>query len=216
MKVAIISAMESEISSIKENIKNISIEKYRNTQFYIGTYNDNTIIMNTCFEGKVNSAMNTQMLIDKYDVDVVINIGVAGGIDNKVKVGDIVIATQTLQHDYNIEALGYKRGLVLGIDKIYVPCFNDVDISNVHKGIIASGDLFISDKETKNKINKKYNALAVDMESASIAHVCFVNEIKCICVRAISDSDDKMEFRTFLDMAVKKLTKVTLELLEKI
>src|SRR5574344_2074967 len=123
MKIGIISAMESEIFNIKTNLKNIRMEKYRNTEFFIGDYKNNVIITNTCFEGKVNSAMNTQMLIDKYNVDFVINVGVAGGIDKKVKVGDVVIATSTLEHDYNIEALGYKRGLVLGIEKIFVPCF---------------------------------------------------------------------------------------------
>lgn len=217
MYIAIISAMESEIKHFQKIIKITNKEIINNIEFTLGTYNDKKIIICICNEGKVNSAIATQIMISNYDLKFIFNIGVAGGIE--LNTLDLVLAKNTCQYDYNITALGYKAGEILGINKIYIPC--DEKLNNLIKkilgnkikfGTIATGDTFVNSIEHINYIKKNFKAKAVDMESASIGHVCYHNNVKYICIRAISDTANQIEFKTFLEEAILKLT----EAIEKI
>ena len=219
--IGIISAMGSEVNNILEYIENKKIEKILNIEFITGTLFSKDIVVCISLEGKVNSAIATTLMINNFNIDNIINLGVAGSIDEKVEIFDIVISSSTTQHDYDLTMLGYDKGYVLGVDNIYNECdsnlvikFNNIcKIKNInsHIGNVATGDIFVASDYMKETIKSNFNSLAVDMEAAAINHICSLNNIKFISIKVISDSGNKMEFRKFLEEAINKLTDVVLE-----
>lgn len=205
-KIAIIGAMECEISSIKQELKDLKEIVYADLQIYTGNIKDNFIVLSRSGVGKVNAALNTQYIIDTFKPNIVINIGVAGGIDKCLNIGDIVIGTNLVQHDFDITPLGYAKGcMCIGKDKSKPTkyyCDNNliekfqnileenVTKNKIHQGVIASGDQFIADRDVKKEINESFDALAVEMEGCAIAQVATRNKIPFIVIRAISDLAD--------------------------
>jgi adenosylhomocysteine nucleosidase len=205
-KIAIIGAMECEVASIKQELKDLKEIVYADLQIFTGNIKDNFIILSKSGVGKVNAALNTQYIIDSFKPNIVINIGVAGGVDRCLNIGDIVIGTDLVQHDFDVSPLGYAKGyMCIGkekdkptkyyCDKNLVEKFQNIlegniSKSKIHQGVIASGDQFIADKDVKKEINKNFNALAVEMEGCAIAQVSTRNKIPFIVIRAISDLAD--------------------------
>ena len=162
--------------------------------------------------GKVNAARSTQILIDKMNVDIILNVGVAGSVSRDINKCDIVIGEKLVQHDFDLTLLNFEKGLIPNVGK-YVDCDeNLVKIAKnvkmdtkVVSGIISSGDIFISEEKMGAKINKKFGALCVEMEGASIAQVCHLCNIPFLVIRAISDSpyekDNHLTFEEFLNIS---------------
>ena len=223
--IGIVSAMESEVNKLLEYVENKEVKKILNIEFITGTLFSKDIVMCISLEGKVNSSIATTLMINEFNIDNIINLGVAGSVDEKVDIFDIVISSSTTQHDYDLTMLGYDKGYVLGVDNIYNECdsnlvvkFNDICKSiniNSHIGNVATGDIFVASDYMKETINSNFNSLAVDMEAAAINHICSLNNISFISIKVISDSGNKMEFRKFLEEAVNKLTNVVLEYFKK-
>lgn len=228
-KIGIIFAMQEELASLKEKL---GIKKETNIYdliFYEGTINDNEFVLVESGVGKVNSARTTQVLVDNYHPDYIFNIGVAGGIDDNLKVGDIVIGERLVQYDFDISAFLHPVGYVpkvgvyvdsnpylLNIAKEAINFFEDINYSS---GIIATGDKFCTDPVISKNINKDFNALCVEMEGASIAQVAFLNEVPFLVLRSISDcpnNDNKMTYEEFLEYATKKVANLMYEILIKI
>ena len=226
MYIGIIGAMDEEINDLLEKMEVIKEEIYSNMSFYIGKLSGRDIVLAKCFVGKVNAAICTQTMILKYDIDMIINVGVAGGIDKSLELGDIAISTSTVEFDQNVSALGYQIGYTFGLDKIYIE--SDKKISNklyevaskennVKLGVVASSDKFISSENEIKKIKEMFkDTVAVDMESASISHVCKLNDTRFCALRIISDSGNNIEYRDFVNIAVKKIDKIMLEFLKEI
>ncbi|MEG1705266.1 MAG: 5'-methylthioadenosine/adenosylhomocysteine nucleosidase [Clostridia bacterium] len=222
--IGIIGAMQIEIDKLLSLMTNVDKKIICNICYYMGNINNSNVIICRCDEGKVNAAICTQTLIMSFDIKYIINVGVAGSLDNNLNIFDLVIAKNTVQHDYDITALGYEKGLVLGINKVYIPCDESLSknmyliakqIGKAMYGTIASGDVFVTDENLKNSLKEKFNCIAVDMESAVIAHVCLFNNIPYICMRVISDTGSKIEFREFLNESVSKITDVIVNFLNK-
>ena len=223
--IGIVSAMESEINKILEYVEDKKIKKILNIEFITGKIFSKDIVICISLEGKVNSTIATTLMINEFNIDNIINLGVAGSIDLEVDIFDVVISSSTTQHDYDLTMLGYDKGYVLGVDNIYNECDSTLvmKLSNIcrHKSIkynignIASGDIFVASDYMKETIKSQYNSLAVDMESAAINHVCKLNNVKFCSVKVILDSGNKVEVRKFLDEAVSILTGVVLEFLKK-
>jgi len=204
--IAIIGAMDCEIASIKQELTDLNEINYADLKIFTGNIKDNFIILAQSGVGKVNAALNTQYIIDTFKPNFIINTGVAGGIDDCLKVGDVVIGTYLVQHDFDVTVLGYAKGyMCTGIekdkptkyycDKILIEKFQNSLEKNmiknkIHQGVIASGDVFVSGKEIKKEINKYFGALAVEMEGCAIAQVATRNKIPFVVVRAISDLAD--------------------------
>lgn len=226
MYVGIIGAMEEEIIKLKE-VMNVKEEmKISAYNFYVGTIYDKDVVLVRSDEGKVNSAICTQTMILNFPLKSIINVGVAGSLTDELNVGGIAVSKSTAQFDLDTTALGYDLGYAFGINKVYVDCekelYNKIfEISNkeynTKLGTILSSDKFISDEEVKKEIKSNFNnTVAVDMETASISHVCEVNNVPFCAIRAISDNTQAMEYKEFLNIATQNLYNVTTNYIKSI
>lgn len=215
-KIVIIAAMDEEVKSIENIMDNIVEKHIYNIEIVEGNINNRECVLVKSGVGKVNAARTVQILIDNYDIDFVINVGSAGSLDEKLNIGDIVIGKGIVQHDFDITAFGHEKGYISEVGKIFESdyelvdmCKNSIDTLNLNKvnveiGIIASGDIFCTSVEMKNKIKEKFNAKCVEMEGAAIAQVCYLDNIRFIVIRSISDSpngNNNIDFNEFLDLA---------------
>jgi len=217
-KIGIIFALEEELAETKRIFDNEIVHSVYNLKIYECKSDKVICFLVESGMGKVNAARSAQVLIDKMNVDYVLNVGVAGSISKKVNKCDIVIGSKLVQHDYDAIMLGFEKGEIPGIGK-YINCDkNLVEIAksikmetNVITGIISSGDIFVSEEKMGAKISQEFDALCVEMEGAAIAQVCYLCNIPFLVVRAISDSpyeeDNHITFEEFLkissDMASK-------------
>lgn len=196
-RVGIIFAMEEELLSLKEYLKLEKEYNIFNLTFYEGTINGVECVLVESGVGKVNAARTTQILIDNIKVDYIFNIGVAGGVDKSLSVGDIVLGEKLVQHDFDTTAFGHQKGMVPGVglyaeSDVYLLTLADSVLKSLEdisfkRGIIASGDIFCTETWMSEKINKKFNALCVEMEGASIAQVCYLSHVPFLIIRSISD-----------------------------
>ncbi len=213
--IGIIFAMKEELDEFLKLVNNIEEKKIFDLTFYLCNLEDKKLVLVESGVGKVNAARTTQVLIDKMNVDFVFNIGVAGSVSNYVNVLDIVIGTKQVQHDFDITAFNHEKGYIPNVG-VYISSDNKLlDIArnikteaNIHEGVIASGDIFVTEPEMSRKIFNKFNALAVEMEGASIAQVCYLCNIPYLVIRSISDSpnandNNKLTYEEFLEKSSK-------------
>ncbi len=210
-KVGIVFAMEEELNALKEYLTITNEYNIFELKFYESTINNIEVVLVECGVGKVNAARTTQILIDNMKVDYVFNIGVAGGVNTKLSVGDIVLGEKLVQHDFDITAFNHEKGYIPSVgvyvdtDLYLLNIANEVlsgmsDV-NYHRGIIASGDIFCTEAKMGEKISNKFNALCVEMEGASIAQVCFLSHVPFLIIRSISDvpnNNNKVTYEEFL------------------
>lgn len=232
MTVAIICAMEEELTSIVEALQ-VKSSKVQWARFEVHqtVYHGHELVFIMCGIGKVNAALHTQYVIDTFKPQYVINVGVAGGLSSDLHFGDVVIADDLVQHDMDITAFGLPVGQIARMDTFSFKC--DEKLVNIASGIthpdfkvvvgrIATGDQFISDKIKASWIKDTFGALAGEMEGASVAHVCHVNEVPFLVVRALSDKagmDDKEAIHSFdqlKDMVAVRSSLVVKQLLERL
>lgn len=227
--IGIIGAMDVEVENLKAQIENKKIETVSGVEFVSGRIFGKEVVVAKCGIGKVFASICAEAMILKYAPDVIINTGVAGTLTEELSIGDVAISQSVCQHDMDTSPIGDPKGLLSGINIINIPADeNLIEVAqnvikahniNCKKGVIASGDQFIASKEQKEFIVSEFSAIACEMEGASIGHVCFVNNVKFLVLRAISDSADNsshMDYPTFLKMASENSTKVTLEIIRRI
>lgn len=218
--IGIICAMQIEADGIIALCENVKTTTHAKMKFTLGTLHGNDVCIVVCGVGKVNAAMCALMLIEKYKPNLVLNSGVAGSLSPIVGIGDIVVATKSVEHDMNGTALGDKQGEITFPDgnMMFFECdkqastllaaiCKEIPDTKVAQGIIASGDIFVSDRKQRFKINDRFGALACEMEGAAIGHVCVRCEVPYGIIRAISDDLDEnkgMDFVKFCELASKK------------
>lgn len=203
--IGIIGAMDIEVDTLKASIDNCKIEKVGEMTFFSGTLNGTEVIVVKCGIGKVNAARCAQTLADRFSVAAIINTGIGGGIGDGLSVGDIVIGESLVQHDFDVSGFGYAKGyMFLGdkdkpteyiadkrlIELIENAALKHISAQRIKKGIIATGDIFVSDAEKKSEIKNGFNALVTEMEGAAIAQTAQANNIPFAVVRALSDLAD--------------------------
>lgn len=210
--IGIIVAMSEELNALKQFFKLQESRQIYNKKFLIGTLGNKDVVITECGIGKVNAAFTTQLLITNFDVKYVINTGVAGGLQD-TQVGDIVVATKLVQHDFDITGFGHELGYISCIgkyietDSFLVEKSKKID-NKVRCGVIATGDIFVTDIKQSHLIESEFNALAVEMEGAAVAQICFLCNIPFIVIRAISDNPNSSNFTTyenFLASSTKKM-----------
>ena len=222
-KYGIIAAMKEEMQEIKKIMQEIEEIKIKELIFFRGKINNNNVILVEAGIGKVNAARVTQLMIDKFEIEKIINVGSAGSANNELKIGDIVIGKRLVQHDFDITAFGHPKGFITNIGQ-YVESDSELiskmeqTISKLSQnefkikiGTIASGDIFCTELKMKEKIRTKFNADAIEMEGAAIAQVCKLNEIPFIVIRSISDNPDgknEITFDQFLEKASKRCAEI--------
>lgn len=212
MRVGIIFAMEEELLTFKEKVKVVNEKKIYDLTFYQALVNDIDVILVISGVGKVNAARTTQVLIDFMNVNYIFNVGVAGSVSKSLDICDIVIGSKVVQHDFNLKAFNRNRGEIPDIGTFidsdeYLVDISEKSIDRAKKGVIASGDIFCNDLAMKEKINKEFNALCVEMEGASIAQVCYLSKVPFVIIRSISDSlnGNEMEYDKFLSVSSNKV-----------
>ena len=119
-RIGIVLAMQEELEAIRKYLKEENKMTIFNLDFYEGYINDFNCILVECGIGKVNAARTTQILINNFKVDTIINIGVAGGVDDRLNIGDIIIGEKLVQHDFDITSFGHEKGYITGVGKIYI------------------------------------------------------------------------------------------------
>ena len=228
-KIGIIAAMQVEAEALKADIENAEESVVSGLTFTEGVLCGVPVVLAVSGEGKINAAICAEAMILRYGVDLLLNTGVAGNLSDTMNVGDVAIASDTVEHDYDLSPLGYEPGMVLGVNKIHVPCdeaavrlidgvMNDLGVNHL-VGTIASGDQFIGGKEPKERIRGRFGAIACEMEGAAIGHVAALNGVGFCVIRAISDNADgsaPANFGEFATAAAATSVKVTAEFLRRV
>ena len=224
----IIAAMQEEMQEIENIMINKEYKRIYELCFIQGKINNTQVVLVEAGVGKVNAARTTQILINKFDIRGIINVGSAGSGNDALQIGDIVIGKKLVQHDFDITAFGHQKGYISNVgqfiesDKLLIEKMehtisemNNNDF-NIKIGTIASGDIFCTEVKMKEKIREKFDADAIEMEGAAIAQVCKLDKIPFIIIRSISDTPNgtnNITFDTFLEKASKRCAKIIKEFL---
>lgn len=228
--LGIIGAMDDEVARLKSMIEKLEIVSRAGMEFYKGMIEGTDVVVVKCGVGKVNAAMCTQAMIDIFSVDALINTGIAGSLDADIDIGDVVLATDTVEHDMDVAALGYKPGVIpdtavsvfdtdgylLGIAKESAEAAG-IDVK-VFTGRVVSGDQFISSKEKKTWLVDTFGGRCAEMEGASIGHVAVLNKVPYLVVRSISDKADdsaEMDYPTFAAKAIDNSVRMMTEIIKR-
>lgn len=227
--IGIIGAMEIEVKALKAMIKNPEIKILSGAEFVSGKIFNEDVVVTSCGIGKVFAAIAAEAMILTYSPRLIINSGVAGATDARLKIADVAVADNVVQHDMDTTAFGDPPGFISGISLVNIPCsLNAADkISECVKalgigcvrGTIVSGDKFVASIDEKSALAKKFEAIACEMEGASIGHVCYVNNVDFAIIRAISDSltdGSETEYSEFLEIASKNSVKVITNFLKNL
>ena len=228
MKLGIISAMEEELAPLLEAMEVESTNTKANMTFNKGKLWGKDVIAVVSGIGKVNAAICAQILASEYRVDTLINVGVAGGIGKDVYPGDVVIGDSLVEHDMDATKFGDKHGQIPRLDvfdfksdKTLVEtakkACDSLENINSFVGRIVSGDEFVSDIDRIKWLQDTYEAISCEMEGASIAHVAYLNNIKFVVIRSISDNANNgahMDYEKFTPIAVKNSTRILKRMLE--
>ena len=215
--VGIIGAMDVEIDGIKAEMTEVSVKTVAGLDFYKGYLNGVPCVTARCNPGKVNAAACAQIMALEYRPRLIINPGVAGGIGPDVHIGDVVIGTNCLQHDIDTSFFGDAIGFISGVGIVKTPCdpgtlktlenhAKKIFKGKVMPGTIVTGDQFINYSAKCAQLHRDFGALACEMESGAIAHICYINQIPFAAVRSISDNADDdagADYMTFVQTAAK-------------
>jgi len=223
--IGIIGAMNVEIELIKLKINILETITYAGFKFYLGKYKDLSIVLSSCGVGKVNAASCTQVLITKFNVTEIINTGIAGSLNEKVKICDVVIASNVTHHDVRKQQMkswfpfqeDFKSCENLRNIAVKAYEISDLKEHNYHIGRIVTGESFVSDKDLKKVIIEEYAPHCVEMEGGAIGHVAHINNIPFIIIRSISDNADEnatVSYENFESIAANKSAELVINMLE--
>ncbi len=225
--LGIIGAMDTEVAKLKELMTDVTVTKKASMEFYQGNLNGAAAVVVRAGIGKVNAACCTQTLIDQFPVSCVINTGIAGSLQAKIDIGDIVLSTDAVEHDMDVAALGYQPGKIPDMevsafaadDRLRQIAKESCEKVNpdihVYEGRVVTGDQFISSKEKKAWLTDTFDGCCAEMEGAAIAHAAYLNQIPFLVVRAISDKADdsaQMDYPTFEAKAIEHSVRLIVEM----
>ncbi len=222
--LGIIGAMDVEVNAIKDKITRKTVTKIAGAEFVCGFLEDVMVCVAQCSPGKVNAALCTQAMIDNFDIEKIINVGVGCSLADDVVIKNIVIATDVCEYDIDISALGEPLGFINGLNTIKIKA--DEELSEklartaincgekIHRGTIASGDTFIAESALKKRLASAFNAVCGEMEGGAIGHTCAANNIPFAVMRSISDGGDEqaqLDYPTFKKIAADISTAIIIE-----
>lgn len=215
--IGIIGAMEEEVAVLKDEMVNPEVTEAASMTFYKGVLCGKDAVVVRSGIGKVNAAICAQILVDRFGVDTLIHTGVAGSLDARIDIGDVVVSTDAVHHDMDASTFGDPVGQVPRMDTFAFPAderlirlaveANEKANPELHTftGRVATGDQFITSQEVKDKLIENFHPLCVEMEGVSVAHVAYLNKIPYVIVRAISDKADNsstMDYTEFEHQAI--------------
>lgn len=214
MKIGIIGAMDVEVNLLKEAAEISSHTVKADMEFCEGTLGSSDVVIAKCGMGKVNSGICAQIMIDLFGVTHIINTGVAGALNKSLKVGDVVVAVDTVQHDFDVTTVGFAKGEIPYTGKYAFECDKllrekalkaareEASGRKVIEGRACSGDIFFETAEQQNSVISAFGGDCIDMESGAIGQVCYLNQIPCAVIRLISDTtSEDAEASNYMDVA---------------
>ncbi|MCR5006327.1 MAG: 5'-methylthioadenosine/adenosylhomocysteine nucleosidase [Clostridiales bacterium] len=228
--IGIICAMDEEMEQVVLHLDHVhTVLEQAGLKFIEGTASGLTVYVVRCGIGKVNSALCSQIMIDKLDPDAVLNIGVAGALDDALEQGDILISRSAQQHDFDTSQLGDPKGIISRMDTSIFPADPDLiqaaeeaaEAAGLHYclGKVVSGDQFIADEAKKNELIELFQGSCAEMEGAAMAHVCYLNRKPWVILRSISDKADgqaELSYPEFLPLATKRAGVLFQHIIEKL
>ena len=229
--IGIIGAMEQEVSQVVAAMTNVSVSEIAGMKFNKGKFCNKDVIVVKSGIGKVNAAICAEILVACFNVDKIINTGIAGSLKNEINIGDVVLSTDALQHDVDATNFGYAKGVIPGmavstfiadeglIKTAEEACHKACPDIEVFKGRVVSGDIFVSDKAVKNSIAETFHGYCTEMEGAAIAQAAYLNEVPFLIIRAISDKADdsaSMDYNEFEKKAIANSVKLLTAMMEEI
>ena len=226
--IGILCAMREELEPILKFMNVKEKINHANNIFYLAEFQNKDIVLAYSKIGKVNAALSATIMIEKFGVEMLLFSGVAGGVDEDLKIGDLIIATKTAQHDVDLTVFGYEPGFIPE-SKVFFECDNELNTIarnvaeklgiKLKEGIIASGDQFVHSKERKEWIKKTFKASAIEMEGAAVGCVCWNEGVPFFMLRAISDTAEEgagVDFDEFLEESSRVSAKFLIEMLKEI
>ena len=222
-KLGIIGAMDEEVSILKEKLEAEQVKTIASMDFHVGKLEGKDVVIVRSGIGKVNAAVCAQILISVFEVDCVINTGVAGSLRNEINIGDIVLSEDALSHDMDATGFGYEPGIIPRMEESVFKA--DEQLLSIAKqvneevntdistfvGRVVSGDQFISDAEKKKYLVEKFQGYCTEMEGAAIAQTAYLNNVPYLVIRAISDKADnsaEMDYSEFERKAIEHTVKL--------
>ena len=223
MKIGIIAAEQEEFEAILNIAKVEERKEIYELNFVKCKIKDKICVLVKSGVGKVNAARATQILIDNFKPDYIVNVGVAGGLNPMLSIGDIVIGETLVQHDFDITAFGHAKGYIPGVgEKIYADDYlvkkieeaignQEEKVYKYEKGVIASGDIFCTAIPMRDKIYAKFNAECVEMEGAAIGQVCSLCNVPFVVIRSITDTpngENEVTYEKFIKLASERCANI--------
>lgn len=212
--IGIIGAMQEEIDLLLGELRDRRTERHAGIQYETGTFHGRKAVLCKSGVGKVNAAVCTQVLIDRFGADAIIFTGVAGALDPALEIGDIVVSRSSVQHDMDVTALGYARGVIPYQDVSEFP--SDETLTRLaaeagervfpgrcRVGKVLSGDQFVADRDVVRQLHEEMGGSCTEMEGAAVAQVCFMNGIPHVIVRSMSDKADGSAHVNFAEFTVE-------------
>ena len=230
-QIGIIGAMDEEVAKLKEQMEHVRVVKKAQMEFCQGVLGGKQTVVVRSGIGKVNAALCAQILVDDFQVDALINTGIAGSLRNWIDIGDIVVSTDALQHDMDATNFGYPVGQIPRMDVLAFKADDKlVELAkevcgevnpeiSVYCGRVVSGDQFVSEDGVKQRILDSFAGYCTEMEGAAIAQTAYLNGIPFVILRAISDKADNsasMDYPAFEKMAIEHSLKLTMGMLGRL
>lgn len=231
--IGVIGAMKVEVKGLIAQMENDRTQETAGLVFHRGLLGGVDCVVAKCGAGKVNSAVCAQVMITQYAPRLVINVGVAGGMD--VGIGDLVVASQCVQHDFDTTPLGEPQSQLTICrgegEESFVMLNSDQAASallleearqiygGAHLGVIATGDSFVADPAKGRQLRRQFGAKAVEMEGASIAQACYMNSVPFAILRAVSDNandDSPADFPAFVQACAEKSARLLAKALPRL
>ena len=230
--IGVVAAMESEIALIKD-VENIDdIVKVAGLEFCVGKLKGKDVVVVQCGMGKVNAAIATQILIERFQTNLIINVGCAGCLNESLEIGDFVVSKEVVQHDYDVSAIGFQKGEIPYTGKVSFHADDDLIncakeaiqkiASNRHVvvGRICTGDQFISSDDQKENILLNYQGDCAEMEGAAVGQTAYLNHVPFVIIRAMSDKANNQagseDFSSYVEQVTKEGAEVVITMIESI
>jgi adenosylhomocysteine nucleosidase len=226
-RIGLIGAMEAEIALFLEEMEWEDTEERAGVTYHRGRLAGQPVVVCRSGVGKVNAAVCTQILIDRYQVDAVLFTGVAGALDPELEIGDIVVSTACQQHDVDVTPLGIPKGMipfqevsVFPADPAWIALAEEAaqrcTEGRVIRGKVLSGDQFIARADRVRELRTALEGACVEMEGAAVAHVCYLNAIPFVIIRSMSDRADHsadVNFKEFAAIAARRSSEIVKNML---
>lgn len=226
--IGIITATQEEYTALGEVLENVSIAlETCGMKFLKGRLNGQEVVGVQAGIGKVNAAVCTQIMIERFRPEAIINVGVAGALNKKLHVGDIVISQDAAQHDFDTTLFGDQPGFISGLNQIYFSAdtalveaakeaAEALDIPH-HLGRIVTGDQFVADPERKKWLVDEFQGDCTEMEGGAVAQTCVLNQVPFVIIRAISDGagdEAPMQYEEFVNLAAARAMELIKKMME--